>query len=137
MAAVSEGARNDLYNGLSEVLGRERAETLMSYLPRYDPEAVATHSDIDELRREIAELRTELKGEIAELRTELKGEIAELRTELKGDIAELRTELKGDIAELRTVTSSQAAALLSLQRTLITGFIAMFAAMAGIFVAVL
>jgi ribosomal protein L29 len=126
MAAVSEGARNDLYNGLSEVLGRERAETLMSYLPRYDPEAVATHSDIDELRREIAELRTELKGEIAELRTELKGEIAELRT-----------ELKGDIAELRTVTSSQAAALLSLQRTLITGFIAMFAAMAGIFVAVL
>ena len=104
MAAVSEGARNDLYNGLSEVLGRERAETLMSYLPRYDPAAVATHSDIDELRREIAGLRAELKGEIA---------------------------------ELRTVTSSQAAALLSLQRTLITGFIAMFAAMAGIFVAVL
>jgi len=115
MAAVSEGARNDLYNGLSEVLGRERAETLMSYLPRYDPEAVATHSDIDELRREIAGLRAELKGEIAGL----------------------RAELKGEIAELRTVTSSQAAALLSLQRTLITGFIAMFAAMAGIFVAVL
>jgi hypothetical protein len=76
----------------------------MSYLPRYDPEAVATHSDIDRLRREIAEQRTELKGEMA---------------------------------ELRAVTSSQAAALLSLQRTLIPGFIAMFAAMAGIFVAVL
>ena len=37
---------------------------------------------IQEVRSEIAAVRTELKGEIAGLRTELKGEIAGLRTEL-------------------------------------------------------
>jgi hypothetical protein len=68
---MSEAARNDLYNGLSELLGPERAETLMSYLPRYDPCEVATRSDIDSIRAEIADLRSELKADIAGVRSEL------------------------------------------------------------------
>ena len=68
-------------------------------------QAVATKSDISELKSElkgdIAELKSELKGDIAELKSELKGDIAELKSELKGDIAELKSELKGDIAELK------------------------------------
>lgn len=39
----------------------------------------------------------DLKANIADLRTEVKGDIADLRTELKGDMADLRTELKLDI----------------------------------------
>ena len=65
--AVSESARNDLYNGLRELLGADRAETLMTYLPSYDPSVVATHSDIRPLRSEIGELRAEM----GELRSEM------------------------------------------------------------------
>ena len=54
----SEAERHDLYTGLFELLGPERTETLMSALPIYDLDEVATKGDI-------VELRTELKGDIA------------------------------------------------------------------------
>jgi hypothetical protein len=44
--STSEPARLDLYNGLTELLGPDRAETLMTYLPAFDPAEVATKSDI-------------------------------------------------------------------------------------------
>lgn len=53
---ISEAARADLYTGLAEVLGPDRAEILMAQLPRFDPAEVATKSDL-------AELRAELRGE--------------------------------------------------------------------------
>lgn len=56
----------------------------------------------NELKADIANLRTELKGDMAETKAELKGDIANLKTEMKGDMAGLRAELKGDMAELRT-----------------------------------
>lgn len=68
---ASEAARNDLYNGLTELLGPERAETLMTYLPAYDPSEVATKSDLRELKQE-------LKSEIGEMKQELRSEMGEL-----------------------------------------------------------
>ena len=112
---MSEAARNDLYNGLSEVLGPERAETLMSYLPRYDPEENATRADVDSIRSEMVDMRSELKNEIADL----------------------RSELKSDIAGLRSATKTNGDLIFSLQRTLIAGFITFGAALVGLFVAVL
>ncbi len=50
LLAISEAARADLYTGLAEVLGRERAETLMAYLPTVDPVDVATRDDMRNLR---------------------------------------------------------------------------------------
>lgn len=55
--AISEAQRADLYTGLVEVLGPERAELLMNQLPRFDPDQLATKADLDELR---AELKAEL-----------------------------------------------------------------------------
>lgn len=49
MMPVSEAARHDLYTGLAELLGSDRAETLMTHLPRYDPAEVATKADITNL----------------------------------------------------------------------------------------
>lgn len=60
--AMSEAASNDLYNGRSELLGPERAETLMSHMPRYEPGDVATRSDVDGIRTDIADLRPELRA---------------------------------------------------------------------------
>ena len=60
---ISEAARADLYTGLAEVLGPERAETLMAQLPRFDPTDVATKADLKELRTELrGELRDGLAG---------------------------------------------------------------------------
>ena len=59
---ISEAARADLYTGLAEVLGPDRAETLMAQLPRFDPIDVATKSDLAELR---TELRAELRDGLA------------------------------------------------------------------------
>ena len=47
--AVSEARRRDLYNGLDELLGTERADTLMTYLPAYETIEVATKDDIRRL----------------------------------------------------------------------------------------
>ncbi len=54
--AISEAARADLYTGLAELLGRDRAETLMAYLPTFEPTDVATKADLAELR-DLLELR--------------------------------------------------------------------------------
>lgn len=48
--AISEAQRADLYTGLAEVLGPDRAELLMTQLPRFDPIEVATKADIAELK---------------------------------------------------------------------------------------
>lgn len=55
--AVSDAARHDLYNGLTELLGPERTETLMAYLPHYDAADVARRADIDRLELELREVR--------------------------------------------------------------------------------
>ena len=109
-----------LYDTVSEKIGKEGAAALASYLSKFADERVKAnidnlvtktefHKEIAEIRMDIAELRSELKQDVAELhteitelRSELKQDIAELRSELKQDIAELRSEYKQDIAELRT-----------------------------------
>ena len=109
-----------LYDTVSEKIGKEGAAALASYLSKFTDERVKAnidnlvtktefHKEIAEIRMDIAELRSELKQdiaelhtEVAELRSELKQDIAELRSELKQDIAELRSEYKQDIAEFRT-----------------------------------
>ena len=98
-----------LYDTVSEKIGKEGAAALASYLSKFTDERVKAnidnlvtktefHKEIAEIRMDIAELRSELKQDVAELHTE----ITELHSELKQDIAELRSEYKQDIAELRT-----------------------------------
>ena len=98
-----------LYDTVSEKIGKEGAAALASYLSKFTDERVKAnidnlvtktefHKEIAEIRMDIAELRSELKQDIAELRSELKQDTAELHTE----IAELRSEYKQDIAQLRT-----------------------------------
>ncbi len=63
--AISEADRSDLYSGLVELLGPERAETLMSAIPLRDLDEVATKRDLQVLK---AELRLEISAEIDSLR---------------------------------------------------------------------
>jgi hypothetical protein len=56
-----EAARHDLYTVLIEVLGPERAETLMAVLPAYDISQLVTK---EEFRAGLAELRAEFKCDL-------------------------------------------------------------------------
>ena len=67
--AISEAARSDLYTGLVEVLGPDRAETLMSAIPLYDLDEVATKGDLQVLKAELrAEFTALLGAEVGGLR---------------------------------------------------------------------
>jgi hypothetical protein len=46
---ASESERLDLYNGLSEILGSRRGDTLMTYLPAVPGYQIATKADIARL----------------------------------------------------------------------------------------
>ena len=62
--AISEAARTDLYNGLRDVIGPERTETLMSAIAWHTIDEVATKGDL-------AELRSELRADMANLEARL------------------------------------------------------------------
>ena len=104
-----------LYEQLIELLGDERAATLMEHLPPGGWDKVATKDDVNtavllserRLHSEITDVRgeiTELRGEITELRgeiTDVRGEITDVRGEItyvRGEITELRGEIKYDLA---------------------------------------
>jgi len=113
MAPISEAARNDLYNGLSEVLGPERAETLMTYLPRYDPAEVATRSDIAAVKTDLGVVKSDVAA-------------------VKSDVAAVRADFSELRSEFQTVMTAQGKRLDRMYLTLLAGFFATIAAMAGV-----
>jgi hypothetical protein len=84
--AISEDRRHEMYEGLIEALGRERATTLMEHLPPVGWADVATKRDLDQ---QTLVLRRDMEAEFGKVRAELGSEIASVRTE----IASLRTEI--------------------------------------------
>ena len=110
--AISEDDVVHLRNRLKEVVGVRASGTLISMFPPGGWDDVARIEHIDaaknELRHEIAQVRSELVVEIAglrvdmaNLRAELKEEISGVRAELKDEITSVRAELKDEIRELR------------------------------------
>jgi hypothetical protein len=52
---TAESRRDDLYNGLTEFLGEDRADTLMTYLPPYEGTDLATKSDLDAIENRLVD----------------------------------------------------------------------------------
>jgi hypothetical protein len=103
--AISEDRRHEMYEGLIEALGRERATTLMEHLPPVGWADVATKRDLDQqtlvLRRDMEAEFGKVRAEIASVRAELGSEIASVRTE----IASVRTEIAAAEARVeRSIT---------------------------------
>jgi|GEM_PF-3179038 len=68
---------------------------------RRDAKERASKADVEIVRAQLREVRTELKGDIALVREELK----EVRTELKGDIALVRKEMELGFADAKADTA--------------------------------
>jgi hypothetical protein len=57
---TSEARRHELYHRLEEVLGTDRADTLMSCLPTVASDQLATKDDLEALRTELEAIRRDL-----------------------------------------------------------------------------
>ncbi len=150
-----EAARLDLYNGLSDLLGSTRADTLMTYLPNFRFDDLAKGSDFDDLRIELGVLKTDvgvlrsdvdvLKFDVGVLRSDLdvlKFDVSVLRSDvdvLKFDVGVLRSDvggLKSDVAKIESDLKDGLTALNQridrLFVTLVAGLLTIVAAMAGV-----
>ncbi len=65
--ATYESRRRDLYNGLTEILGIERAETLMQFLPSIEGSQQATRTDVYELSIRVDDFERNLTARIDRL----------------------------------------------------------------------
>jgi hypothetical protein len=92
---IDEKVRHDLYEGLEEVVGEVPAKLLMTAIPPFSWDNVATNGDISELKGDISELRSYLNGDIDLLRDDNKGFRGELR-DIRTEISELRREMVRD-----------------------------------------
>jgi len=87
---IDEKVRHDLYEGLEKVVGEAPAKLLMTAIPPFSWNHVASKGDI-------SELKAELKGDIADLRSELKGDIDLLREDnkrIRGELKDIRNEIR-------------------------------------------
>jgi len=97
--AITERDRRELFDGLEEALGPERAETLMELLPDEPASQLVT---IPYFQTEMQSVRSDLRTEMADLRTELKTEMADLRTEVRTEVVGLRSELRVEMSDMRS-----------------------------------
>jgi hypothetical protein len=73
--ATSESRRRDLYNGLTELLGIERADTLMQFLPSIEGSQQATRTDVYSLSARIDDVERSLTTRIDNVERELTARI--------------------------------------------------------------
>lgn len=83
--SLTEESRYELFQGLQEALGPDKAATLMDLLPPVGWADVATKRDLDHLgdslRSDLATLGTELRSDMATLGSGFQGEIERTRAE--------------------------------------------------------
>lgn len=89
----SETRRHDLYNGLTELLGADRADTLMTYLPSRPDADYATHADIRRVEARVDEVETSLGARIDKVETNLTARIDQVEMKLTGQIDALHSRL--------------------------------------------
>ena len=80
--------------GVPPIQAEAHASAQSDLLAHHLLNAVATKSDL-------AEVKAELKTDLAEVKAELKADLAEVKAELKSDLAEVKAELKADLAEVK------------------------------------
>ena len=130
--AIDETARFELHEGLREVLGDTRADSLMSLLPPTGWADVATKHDLDVVRDDVARLRDDL----ARLRDELGREITGVRDDMAR--MEVRLEARFDERITYAVDTIEARLMAAFHREMIRQFWALagtLVAIAGILTA--
>ncbi len=104
--STTESRRRDLYNGLSESIGPERAETLMAYLPNREYDDLATRSDLvttdERLSSHIGQVERSLSARIDQIESSLTARIDQVESSLTARIDQVEATLSGRIDKLDT-----------------------------------
>ncbi|MCZ7628649.1 MAG: hypothetical protein M5U19_06130 [Microthrixaceae bacterium] len=88
---MSNAQRHDLHSGLKEVLGPQRAEVLMDYLPPVGWADVATKRDLDV---GLSTLSAKIDTEVAGLSAKIDTEVAGLSAKIDLETANRRTDVE-------------------------------------------
>ena len=93
--------RVNLIRSLEPALGPDATKALMSYIPPFTWDNLATKDDLarteENLRGEMRQLGTELRTEMHELRTELRTELSTMGIALRAEIDISAATLRGEI----------------------------------------
>jgi hypothetical protein len=95
--ATAESRRRDLYNGLRELLGIERADTLMQFLPSIEGSQQATRTDIYGLSGRIDDVEENLTAQIDNVERSLTARIDNVQRDLTARIDNVERELTARI----------------------------------------
>ena len=95
--AITEQSRHRVHQYFEEIMGQERADVVMEFLPTHDWADLATKHDLEDLRlatkHDIECLRLATQHDIECLNLVMKAEFAAVRQEM----ADLRAELNRDM----------------------------------------
>jgi hypothetical protein len=94
---TSESRRRDLYNGLTELLGIERADTLMQFLPSIEGSQQATRTDIYGLSSNVDDVERSLSGRIDNVERTLTSRIENVERTLTARIDNVERDLTARI----------------------------------------
>lgn len=122
--ADSEAARNDLYNGLVDVLGTQRAETLMAALPGYDISELATKNDLGVLGARLDAVETSLMARVDGLEVGLGARMDGLEARMGG--------LEGRMASIESIVGGLGLRMDRMFLAMIAGLFVIVATMAGV-----
>jgi hypothetical protein len=123
---VDDRTRLNLHQRLTEVLGSEEADTLMSHLPPVTWQEVATKGDLDSLRVVLttdlrsaeAGIRSDMQTMESSIRGDMKAMEASIRSDMKAMETEIRSDMKAMETEIRSDMKLLSAQIESVQHTL-------------------
>ena len=133
--ANSEAARNDLYNGLVDVLGTQRAETLMAALPGYDISELATKNDLGVLGARLDAVETSLMARVDGLEVGLGARIDGLEASFTARMDGLEARmggLEGRMASIESIVGGLGLRMDRMFLAMIAGLFVIVATMAGV-----
>ena len=123
---VDDRTRLNLHQRLTEVLGSEEADTLMSHLPPVTWQEVATKGDLDSLRVVLttdlrsaeAGIRSDMQTMESSIRGDMKATEASIRSDMKTMETGIRSDMKAMETEIRSDMKLLSAQIESVQHTL-------------------
>ncbi|MGA1033672.1 MAG: hypothetical protein ACO3VI_00030 [Ilumatobacteraceae bacterium] len=123
---VDDRTRLNLHQRLTEVLGSEEADTLMSHLPPVTWQEVATKGDLDSLRVVLttdlrsaeAGIRSDMQTMESSIRGDMKATEASIRSDMKTMETVIRSDMKTMETEIRSDMKLLSAQIESVQHTL-------------------
>jgi hypothetical protein len=123
---VDDRTRLNLHQRLTEVLGSEEADTLMSHLPPVTWQEVATKGDLDSLRvvltTDLRSAEAGIRSDMQTMESSIRGDMKAMEASIRSDIKTMETGIRSDMKAMETEIRSDmkllSAQIESVQHTL-------------------